>query len=290
MYTRPLIIGCMKLGTWGSQFSTKELEQFVEGCLELGLDEFDHADIYGDHTTEEEFGKMLSSRPDLKEMLKLTTKCGIAYPSEKQPEIEIKHYDSSKEYILKSIDSSLKNLQVEHIHTFLIHRPDYLMHFEEIAEAVTEAKGAGKIQHFGVSNFKPQQFELLNSYVPLVTNQIEISIGHLSPFEDGSLETLLSKKVQPTAWSPLAGGQVFSSKDERFVRIRNTAEELCEMYEIEVDELLIAWLSKHPSSIIPVLGTSKIERIKSALKGTSIELSHEDWYKLWTASTGVKVA
>ena len=290
MYTKPLLIGCMKLGTWGAQFNTTELGKFVDECLELGLDEFDHADIYGGHTTEREFGTLLSSRPDLKQKLKLTTKCGIAYPSDQRPEIGLKHYNSSKEYILKCIDASLRDLQVEQIHTFLIHRPDYLMNFEEIADAISTAKTSGKILHFGVSNFKPEQIQILSNYVEVVTNQIEISIDHLEPFENGSLEMLLSKKIQPCAWSPLAGGQVFTSDQEKYQRIRKVAEELAEKYTTELEAILVAWLRKHPAGIIPVLGTSKVARIKSALKGASITLTHEEWYSLWTASTGHKVA
>lgn len=280
----------MKLGTWGANYSPKELEAFIDGCLDLGLDEFDHADIYGAHTTEEAFGQVLSKRTDLKSKLKLTTKCGIAYPSENRPEIGLKHYNSSKEYILQSIDRSLKNLQVENIDTFLIHRPDFLMSFDEISEAISIAKENGKITHFGVSNFEPHQLNILCEYVDVVTNQIEISLTHLNPFEDGSLNQLLHKKIQPTAWSPLGGGQLFNGTDEQSIRIMKELNELGEKYQAEPYQLLLAWLRRHPAGIIPVLGTSKVSRVKSALESTSIELTHEDWYRLWTASKGERVA
>ncbi len=290
MYNQPLLVGCMKLGTWGANYSTKELEAFIDGCLDLGADEFDHADIYGGHSTEADFGKVIASRPDLKNKVKVTTKCGIAYPSDNRPEIGIKHYNSSNAYIQECIDRSLKDLGVEQIDTFLIHRPDFLMDFEEIAEAVTTAKQAGKILSFGVSNFLPHQLELLTSYVEVATNQIEISLTHLEPFEDGSLNQLLHQKIQPAAWSPLGGGQIFGGAEEQFVRIRTTLDELGEKYGAAHDQLLLAFLWKHPSGIIPVLGTSKVSRVKTALEAAKIELSHEDWYKLWTASKGEKVA
>ena len=290
MYQQPLLIGCMKLGAWGAKYSTKELEAFVDGCLELGADEFDHADIYGGHTTEEEFGKVMELRPDLKNKVKITTKCGISYPSDNRPSIGIKHYNATKEYILKSIDQSLQDLQVDTINTFLIHRPDFLMDFEEVAEAVSQAKQAGKIVGFGVSNFLTHQLDILTEYVEVATNQIEISLTHLDPFEDGSLNQLLHKKIQPAAWSPLGGGQIFAGEEEQFVRIRKTLDILGETYNASHDQLLLAFLRKHPSGIIPVLGTSKVERVKSALEAMSIELSHEDWYRLWTASKGQKVA
>lgn len=290
MYKQPLIIGCMKLGSWGANFGPKELEAFIDGCLDLGLDEFDHADIYGAHTTEEAFGQVLNSRPDLKSKVKLTTKCGIAYPSDNRQEISIKHYNSSKAYILRSIDQSLQNLNVDSIDTFLIHRPDFLMNFEEIAEAISTAKQAGKIIHFGVSNFLPHQLEILTEYIEVTSNQIEISLTHLTPFEDGSLNQLLHKKIQPTAWSPLGGGQLFTGEDEQSLRIMAELNQLAEKYSATPDQILLAWLRKHPSGIIPVLGTSKVSRVTSALASVAIHLSHEDWYRLWTASTGNNVA
>ena len=290
MYKQPLLVGCMKLGSWGANFSTKELETFIDGCLDLGLDEFDHADIYGAHTTESDFGRVISNRPDLKSKVKLTTKCGIAYPSANRPEIGIKHYNSSKEYIGRCIDTSLQDLQVETIDTFLIHRPDYLMDFDEIAEAVSKAKQEGKIRSFGVSNFETHQLDILCDYVDVVTNQIEISLTHLSPFENGTLNQMMHKKIQPTAWSPLGGGQLFSAGDDQSVRIMKDLNELGEKYKAKPDQLLLAWLRKHPSGIIPVLGTSKISRIETAVEAMSINLSHEDWYRLWTASKGEKVA
>ncbi|MEO1254023.1 MAG: aldo/keto reductase [Bacteroidota bacterium] len=290
MYKQPFVIGCMKLGAWGARYNKTELEQFIDGCLDLGLDEFDHADIYGGHTTEAEFGNVLATRSDLKNKVKITTKCGIAYPSENRPEITTKHYNLSKDYILESINQSLRNLKVDTIDTFLIHRPDFLMSFEEIAEAISEAKQAGKVIHFGVSNFQSHQLDILSKYVNVNTNQIEISLTHLDPFENGALNQMLDKKIQPTAWSPLGGGQIFNGKEERFERIRITMDELLEKYSASYDQLLLAFLRKHPAGIIPVLGTSKISRIKTALDSLSITLSHEDWYKLWTASKGEKVA
>jgi len=280
----------MKLGTWGANYTTTELEHFIDGCLDLGLDEFDHADIYGGHTTEQAFGAVIARRPDLKKKVNITTKCGIAYPSDKRPEIGIKHYNSSKEYLLTSIDQSLQNLGVDAINTFLIHRPDYLMNVEEIAEAISQAKQAGKIIHFGVSNFLMHQLNLLTEYLDVSSNQLEISLTHLDPFEDGTLHQLLHKKIQPTAWSPLGGGQIFDGDDEQSIRIRKTLEELSKKHGAAHDQLLLAFLRKHPSGIIPVLGTSKVSRIRTALEALQIELSHEDWYQLWTASKGEKVA
>lgn len=289
-YKNSVVVGCMKLGQWGAKMTTKEYEKFIDECLEIGLNEFDHADIYGGHTTEAEFGEVIARRPDLKSKVHLTTKCGIAMPSDRRHH-KIKYYNSSKEYILKSIDQSLKNLEVDKIDVFLIHRPDFLMDPDEIAEAITEARDAGKVNHFGVSNFSSSQFDLLNSRISLITNQVEVSIAHLNPFQDGTLDQLLKRGIQPSAWSPLAGGILFGRNgDERSIRIRKAAQRLADSKNCQMDQLLLAWIMKHPSGIVPVLGTSKVERLKSALLASNIALSNEEWYHLWTASTGEEVA
>jgi predicted oxidoreductase len=276
----------MKLGTWGAKMNTKEMEYFIDGCLDLALPLFDHADIYGGHTTEEAFGDVIRRRPDLKSKVQIITKCGIAHPSEKRPDFQIKHYNTSASYIQQSIDRSLKNLGVDHLDSFLIHRPDILMNPNEIAEAMNQAMDSGKVKKFGVSNFNPSQFELLNASISLETNQIQASIVHLDPFIDGTLDQLQKLGKRPTAWSPLGGGGLFTSEDEREVRIRKMGKELAEEHSCTMDQLIMAWLMKHPSGIVPVTGTSKLERLKLALESLKVNLSHEDWYRLWTASTG----
>ena len=159
----PFIIGTMRLGTWGSQLSTTEYEKFIEGCLELGLVDFDHADIYGHYTTEEDFGNVLKSRKDLRDKMRITTKCGIKLISENRPNHKIKSYDLSAKHILESVDLSLSNLKTDYIDILLLHRPDYLFNPYEIAEAFATLKKEGKVLGFGVSNFTPSQFDLLYS-------------------------------------------------------------------------------------------------------------------------------
>jgi predicted oxidoreductase len=256
----------------------------------MGLNDFDHADIYGHYSTESDFGKLLKQRPDLRDKIQLTTKCGIKLITPRRPEHRTQSYDSTKAYILKCANRSLSELATDHIDLLLIHRPDFLMNPHEIAEAFTELKSAGKVLHFGVSNFTPSQFDLLNSFFPLVNNQVEISISHLDPFEDGTLDQCFKHNIIPTAWSPLGGGSIFSSDpDDRTLRIRKAVDILCKKYEAGVDQILLAWLLKHPVGIIPVLGTTKISRIKDALAATKIDLSHQEWYQLWEASKGEPV-
>ena len=290
MNLSPIIVGCMKLGSWGANLSSKELEHFIDGCLDMGLLDFDHADIYGGHTSEKEFGDVLSRRPDLRKKVEITTKCGILMKSEQRPDVKLKHYNLSAEYIRSSVDTSLKNLRVDRLKLFLLHRPDVLLNPHEVAEVIHDLQKEGKINHFGVSNFSPSQFDLLNACIELETNQIQASLLHLDPFIDGTLDQLHLLGVQPTAWSPLGGGNIMSSDDPRSKRIREAANDLCSTHSCSLDQLMFAWLARHPSGIIPVTGTSKLERVKSALHASMIHLTHEEWYQLWTASTGDKVA
>ena len=286
----PIIIGTMRLGVWGIDFTSQELESYIDQCLDLGLEDFDHADIYGHYTEEGRFGQVIKRRPDLKQKVRVTTKCGIKLIADNRPTHKIKSYDSSKAHIIASAEHSLKELGLESLDLFLIHRPDYLMAAHEIAEAFESLKKSGKVKAVGVSNFTTAQFELLNSYVPLVTNQIEVSLLHLNALDDGSLEQCQKLKVVPTAWSPFGGGAIFKEgTDPRIKRIRKTASELGEKHNASIDQILLAWLFAHPTGIVPIVGSSKIDRIKQAALAKDIKLNREEWYELLEASRGEEV-
>jgi len=281
----PLIIGAMRLGIWGAKFDTSQYQSFIEGCLDLGMNTFDHADIYGGYTTEEEFGKVFQQQPNLRSQMQLITKCGIRFMSDNRPDNRIKSYDSSTAYIRTSVENSLRYLHSDYIDVLLIHRPDYLMRPDEVAEVIQELHQAGKVRAFGVSNFTPSQFDLLNDKIPLVTNQIEISLTKLGAFQDGTLEQCLRHGIRPMAWSPFEGGKLLQNN-----RIQEVATPLQVKYDLTLDQLLLAWLMTHPSGILPVLGTSKLERVTTATKAVGVQLEREDWYDLWQASTGQEVA
>ncbi len=287
----PFIVGTMRLGSWGSNLSPKAYEAFIEGCLELGLKDFDHADIYGDYTTEADFGNVFKNRSNLRQQLRITTKCGIKLISTNRPDHKVKSYDLSKEHILSSVDISLQNLHTDYIDVLLLHRPDYLLDPSEIAEAFVQLKKEGKVNAFGVSNFTPSQFDLLQNVTPLITNQIEVSLLQRNAFEDGTLDQCQKLNVIPTAWSPLGGGQLFQdSKDAKIIAIRKVLNMLSEKYNLAADQLLYTWLRKHPAGIVPVLGTSKLERIQKACKALEADITKEEWYMLWEAAIGGEVA
>lgn len=282
----PLIVGTMRLGTWGVNFTPKEVEAFVASCFELELVDFDFADIYGHYTTELLFGEVFSNSPHLRDNMRIITKCGINMVTPNRPSHRIKSYDLSAEHIKRSVEQSLQSLKTDRLDVLLLHRPDYLMHPAEVAEAFQQLKQEGKVLEFGVSNFSRSQFELLHSYTPLVTNQVEISLQHREAFDNGVLDQCIQQGVVPTAWSPLGGGELFQNNPA----VKEVAETLAAKYKISSYDLLLVWLKKHPSGIIPILGTSKIERIKSAKEALRVTITTEEWYTLWQAATGEEIA
>jgi predicted oxidoreductase len=283
------IIGCMRWGVWGENFSTAQYDTIINQCLEIGLTEFDHADIYGHYTTEADFGNALKNNPSLRGKMQLITKTGIQMLTPNRPHHVIKSYNTSAKHIKESVETSLKNLHTDYIDTLLIHRPDILLNPIEVAECIASLKKEGKIKSFGVSNFTNSQVELLAKHTSIEHHQVEISVTNLSSFNDGTLDQCQLKNISAQAWSPWGNG-LFTDKTEKNIRILSTAEELAAQYETGVNEILLAFLYAHPANIVPVIGTTQFERIKQAKAAMQINLAREDFYKLWCASTGVEVA
>lgn len=281
----------LTLGLWRAKewkYTTQQLYNLVTQSLELGITSFDHADIYGGYECENVFGNVLRENPSLRRTMQLVTKCGIKLVSPKFPENTMHCYDTTKLHIIRSAERSLQNLNTDYIDLLLIHRPDPLMNADETAEAFYELKKSGKILHFGVSNFLPHQFSLLQSRLdfPLLTNQIEASVLCTDHFDNGNLDFLQEKRVSPMVWSPIAGGRLFYENNERIDRVKNILNEIGHRYCVGVDTIAIAWLLIHPVNFIVILGTGKIERIKSAIKSLDIKLTREEWFKIWVASKG----
>lgn len=276
----------MRWGVWGANHSVKEIQKLIDVCVEENITTFDHADIYGGHTTEELFGNAWKDMDLKRENLQFISKCGIVMNSDKKPSA-LKYYNYDKDYILNCVDESLSNLKTDYLDTLLLHRPSPLMNPEVIAEAFTVLKDAGKVKEFGVSNFSVSQFELINQYVPLVTNQIEISVNEISSFENGILDQLMSKGLRPTAWSVM--GSYFSDQSDENIRIKKVIVELCDKYNAEENQILLAFILKHPSKIIPVIGTSKAETIITLSQTLQIDLDLEDWFRILESIRGKEV-
>jgi predicted oxidoreductase len=283
------IIGCMRWGVWGANFNTKQYETIINQCVEVGLNTFDHADIYGNYTTEADFGKVLYGNNSLRESIKLITKCGIQMVTPNRPLHTIKSYNTSTAHITRSVEQSLQNFKTDYIDTLLIHRPDILLDTDEIAEVITKLKDEGKIKNFGVSNFTVSQVELLSSKLQIECHQLEISLTNLSAFEDGILDQCHIKGIEVQSWSPL-GADLFIETSDRNSRILKQATALAEIYKTGINQVLLAFLYRHPSGITPVIGSTKFDRIVQAKEAVQILLNREDFYKLWIASTGSDIA
>ena len=282
-----LVHGMWRLTEW--KLSESGLLKLIEQTVELGITTFDHADIYGNYSCEQLFGKALSRNKSIRNKIQLITKCGIKLISDKFPERKIKYYDYSTAYIIQSVENSLKNLNVEHIDLLLLHRPAPFFNPEEVASAFAKLKKSGKVSNFGVSNFNFIQFETLNKYVEekLVTNQVEISPYCLEHFDNGNIDFFLKEKINPMAWSPLGAGKILAPKDEKGERLLQAIREIAQELNVNnLDQIIFNWLLKHPSSIIPVLGTGNIQHIKSAIKAADFEMTLEQWYRIYCSGLG----
>lgn len=281
-----IIQGCMGWGLWGKQFSTQEMVKMIEHTLSAGITSFDHADIYGDYTTEADFGAAFSASGIARESIQIISKCGIQYAAETRQH-EVKHYQYDSEYIVWSAEKSIRDLQCEYLDLLLLHRPSPLMQPDEIAKASEKLLSEGKIKSFGVSNFTPSQTDLISTKNTLSFNQIEFSITAFDALFNGSLDHMYSNDITPMCWSPL--GSVFKEKNDQTYRIHHILGILSEKYQASKDQILLAWILKHPSQILPVIGTTSKDRIQSAADAVKIELSEVDWFHLLVASQGHKV-
>ncbi|MBH0230363.1 aldo/keto reductase [Halobacillus yeomjeoni] len=288
-YSR-MIHGLWRLADWKQ--SKEETLSLIEHNVDKGITTFDHADIYGDYTCEALFGEALQLKPSLRDKMELVTKCGIVLPSKNRPENESHHYNTSKQHIIQSVENSLMNLKTDYIDTLLIHRPDPFMNGEEVAEAFIQLKNEGKVRSFGVSNFKRHQWSMLESFLPfpLITNQLELSSYQLENFEDGTLDLCQEKNIAPMAWSPLAGGKIFNSNDEKSIRLRDTLHHINnEIGADGIDQILFAWLLNHPARIMPIIGSGNPDRIDTALQSMEIKLTHHQWFEIFQSSMGHEV-
>ena len=277
----------MSWGVWGKQFSTKEQIDMIRFCTENGNAIFDHADIYGNYTTEAGFGKAFVDSGINREDIQLISKCGIQLINERRGS-RIKHYKYAKEYIISSAEASLKNLKTDYLDTFLLHRPSPLMQPDEISEAITILQDSGKIINFGLSNFTPSQVDLIANSVLVSANQIEFSLTKNEAMFNGTLDKMLQKGIQTMSWSPL--GAVFKDETAQTKRIKAVLKKLTKKYEISEDVILLAFILKHPAKVAPVVGTTNKERILNANSALNIHLELQDWFELLAASQGHEVA
>jgi len=289
-----IAIGCMRINDIEKQVA----EKFVEKAIELGANFFDHADIYGAGTCEEIFAEAVHMNPTIREKMILQSKCGI------HPGIM---FDFSKEHIISSVDGILKRLKTEYLDILLLHRPDALVEPEEVAEAFDQLQQSGKVRHFGVSNQKPMQIQLLQKYVkqPIVANQLQLSIANANMISNGLEVNMLTDKavdrdgsildfcrlqdITIQAWSPYQFGffeGVFLD-NEKFPKLNETINRISEKYQVNNTTIAMAWLLRHPAKMQPVTGTMNLRRLEEICKASELYLTREEWYEIYLSAGNI---
>jgi predicted oxidoreductase len=281
-----VIAGTMLWGQWGRKLDTNSMSDLIQHCLLHGITTFDHADIYGGYTTEADFGTAYIHSGIKRADIQLISKCGIQLITPNR-ENRVAHYDYTQKHIIDCCERSLANLKTDYLDVFLLHRPSPLMDAAVIGEAISKLKEQGKILSFGLSNFTPSQSDLIRQYTPVSYNQIEFSLTHHMPMTDGSLDHMRLHHIRPLAWAPL--GIVFKDSTPQTERIQKVLQSFSKKYDVDDDILLLNWILRHPSKIIPVAGTADKSRISRLRLADTFVMDQEDWFELWEASMGQKV-
>lgn len=285
----------MVYGTWRlleTRPTAQEINRRLHACVELGITTIDTAEIYGLYEVEQALGAALALSPGLRDKLEIVTKAGIYVPCSHHPERRTAHYNATGARLVKSLEKSLRLLGTDRVELFLVHRPDWLTRADETASGLNQLLRSGKIHAAGVSNYTASQFDLLNSRMekPLATNQLEFHLLHHDPMHDGTFHQCEKLGVSPMAWSPMAGGRLFDSKNAAAQRLAAAAQSMAARYAgATLEQLAYAWILAHPSRPLPVIGTNKLERIQSAALADGITLEQEDWYALWEAAQGRRI-
>ena len=283
----PIVAGVWRMASWN--WSPSERLRWIEQCLELGVTSFDHADIYGGYAVEALFGEALALAPALRQRMQLVTKCGIQLRDAARPATRIKHYDTSARHIMHSVEQSLVQLRTDTIDLLLLHRPDPLLDADEVAGAFEQLRTQGKVQAFGVSNYTPAQYELLQARTPLVTNQVECHPLHRTPLFDGTFDQAQRLRARPMIWSPLAGGTLFTSNAEDAMRVRGVLTSIGAQYGVSAATIAFAWLLRLPCHPHPITGSRRIDAMREAAAATAVALDVQEWTEILVAATGTDV-
>ncbi|WP_100011280.1 aldo/keto reductase [Lentibacillus sediminis] len=290
MQVSNISLGCMRI----DKLSAKEANHMIHHAMDLGINFFDHADIYAGGRAEKIFANAIGMNDDVREKMFLQTKTGIRNG----------YYDFSKEHILASVDGSLKRLKTDYIDVLLLHRPDALMEPEEVAEAFSQLKESGKVRHFGVSNHHPLQVELLKKHVKedLLVNQLQLSVMHTGMIDagiqvntkhenavnrdGGVLEYSRLNEMTIQAWSPFQHAtlkEVFID-NEKFPELNEKLQEIADKHDVTKSAIATAWILRHPAKIQAVVGTMNADRLTHIAEASDVELTREEWYEVYRAA------
>ncbi|MEO1114120.1 MAG: aldo/keto reductase [Pseudomonadota bacterium] len=281
-----LIYGMWRLGD-DSDTSAAYVEKKIQICLDQGITTFDQADIYGGYAAEAVLGGALKANPALRNSMEIVTKCDIVAPVGRYADAKVKYYDTSRAHIEKSVETSLSEMGIDTIDLLLIHRPDPLMDHHETGAALDDLVKSGKVKTIGVSNFRPWDWELLQSAMSntLVTNQIEISLAEISPFTNGDLAFHQRLGTKLMAWSPLGGGALISATG----KLGAVMDEIAGAFGVDRSAVAIAFLLAHPAKLLPVMGTNNPDRIAKISDALKVTLDRQTWYRLYEAALGNEV-
>ncbi|KLL45160.1 aldo/keto reductase [Streptococcus agalactiae] len=288
-----IALGCMRM----SDLKGKQAEEVVGTALDLGINFFDHADIYGGGLSELRFRDAIKHLNVNRDKMIIQSKCGIREG----------YFDFSKEYILSSVDGILERLGTEYLDFLILHRPDVLVEPEEVAEAFTKLRAEGKVKHFGVSNQNRFQMELLQSYLdePLAVNQLQLSPAHTPMFDaglnvnmlnkasiehdDGIVDYCRLKRVTIQAWSPfqidLSRGLFVNHPD--YKELNETIAKLAKNYNVSSEAIVIAWILRHPAKIQAIVGSMNPSRLKAIDKANDIALTRKEWYDIYRSAGNI---
>ncbi|MEM7630904.1 MAG: aldo/keto reductase [Pseudomonadota bacterium] len=282
-----IVYGMWRLGD-DADTSTTHVQAKICACLDQGITTFDQADIYGGYIAEAILGEALKADTGLRAKMEIVTKCDIVAPIGRYADAPVKYYDTSRAHILQSVDNSLRDMAIDHIDLLLIHRPDPFMDHHETGAALDEVVASGKVGHVGVSNFRPYDWDLLQSGMktPLVTNQIEISLSEIAPFTNGDLAFHQRHGQHPMAWSPLGGGGLMTGTGA----VQTVLDEIATGQGVDRAAVATAFLLAHPAGIIPVMGTNNLDRITRIAEATRVTLDRPTWFRLYEAALGQEVA
>ncbi|WP_298912152.1 aldo/keto reductase [uncultured Roseobacter sp.] len=267
--------------------SPEHVRAKIDACLAQGITTMDQADIYGGYVAEDVLGACLKQSPGLRDKLEIVTKCDIVAPIGKYSDRRVKYYDTSAAHIQASVEASLSYMGIEQIDLLLIHRPDPMMDAAETGAALDALIQSGKIREAGVSNFRPWDWDLLQSAMsnPLVTNQIEVSLAARDSLTNGDLAHLQQHRISPMAWSPLGGGSLMTDSSDLTANMDRVAE----AQGVDRAAVAVAWLLAHPAGILPVMGTNTLSRIASFSDALRVEMDRQTWFELYEAANGQEV-
>ena len=281
-----IVYGLWRLGD-DENTAPDHVRNKIAACLDQGITTMDQADIYGGYMAEEILGNALRGS-DLRNKIEIVTKCDIVAPVGRYADARVKYYDTSRAHIMASVDHSLNLMGIDHIDLLLVHRPDPMMDHHETGAALDEVIASGKVRSVGVSNFRPWDWELLQSAMKntLATNQIELSVLAHHSFTNGDVAFHQKNATPMMAWSPLAGGNLFNGQNDA---VTAALDAIARDRGVDVSAVAVAWLLAHPSKILPVMGTNNLSRISRLSDACDVKLDRQEWYEIYTAALGHEV-